>query len=68
MDELVRMVAEKTGIGEDAARQAVNVVLGFLKERLPSQISGLLDTAASGKDASDQASDLLKGVGGLFGR
>jgi uncharacterized protein (DUF2267 family) len=36
MEELVRKVAERTGLSEDQAHGAVEAVLGFLKERLPA--------------------------------
>jgi hypothetical protein len=46
MDELVNQVVQRTGISQDQARQAVQVVLGFVKDRLPgpvaSQVDGLL--------------------------
>src|SRR5438128_6295847 len=35
MNEIVQMVAQKTGIGEDKARQAVQVVMEHLRSRLP---------------------------------
>ena len=33
MDDIVKLVSEKTGIPEDVARQAVGVVLGELKKK-----------------------------------
>ncbi|NLD74078.1 MAG: HU family DNA-binding protein [Chloroflexi bacterium] len=68
MDQLVQMVSQKTGIAESQARQAVDVILGFMKERLPSQVSGLIDRVASGEDVSKEGGDLLKGAGKMFGR
>ncbi len=61
MDELVKQVVQKTGISEEQARQAVNVVLEFLKQRLPapiaSQLDGVLNNAGVGG-----------ALGGLFGK
>lgn len=65
MEELVRMVSEKTGIPQSTAQQAVSVVLNYLKDRLPEPIAGYLDTAAGGKSVG---SDALSGLGGLFGK
>ena len=48
-EELVRMVAQKTGISEDKARQAAETVLGYLKEKLPPAVSSQLDAVGSGK-------------------
>jgi len=64
MDELVKLVAEKTGITEAQAKVAVETVIKYLKEKLPepldSQIENLLD-------GGELPTDLLKGLGGLFG-
>jgi hypothetical protein len=63
MDELVDLIVEKTGIPEATARQVVDVVLDFLKEKLPDQIAGSLDNLLEG----DGTADLLGGLAGLFG-
>jgi hypothetical protein len=75
VDELIKQVAERTGIGEDKARTAVETVLGFLKQRLPAPIAGQLDGAlgAGGGEGgalggiADKAGDALGGLGGMFG-
>ena len=43
MDELVKLVAQKTGISQDQARTAVTTVLNFLKEKLPAPIAAQVD-------------------------
>ena len=48
MDELIKQVTAKTGISEDQARTAVTTVLGFLKNKLPAQIAGKIESAISG--------------------
>ena len=65
MDELVKMVADKVGISETQAKQAVETVLGFLKDKLPEPIAGQLDAALEG-DLSGLG-DLAGGIGKLFG-
>ena len=65
MDELVKMVAKKVGINEAQAKQAVEVVVGFLKDKLPDPIAGQLDAILEG-DVSDLG-DLVGGFGKLFG-
>ncbi|MCA1557206.1 MAG: DUF2267 domain-containing protein [Acidobacteria bacterium] len=76
MDELIKQVTERSGISESQARTAVETVVGFLKERLPSPIAGHVDSVinsqagnvGSGIDAvKDQAGDMLGGIGGMFG-
>jgi len=64
MDELVKLVAQKTGISQDQARMAVEMVLKFIKEKLPAPLAGQIDGLLSGGNPSD----LLKNVGGLFGQ
>ena len=70
MEELVKQVAERTGISEAQARTAVETVVGFLKERLPAPIAGQVDGALGAAGGAvgtiaDRAGDML---GGLFGK
>jgi uncharacterized protein (DUF2267 family) len=65
MDELVKMVAKKVGINEAQAKQAVETVLGFLKDKLPEPIAGQLEAVLEG-DMSG-LDDLAGGVMKLFG-
>jgi hypothetical protein len=64
MDELVKLVAEKTGLSDDKAKVAVDTVIDFLKDRLPDPIGKQLDTVLEGGDVSDLSSAL----GGLLGK
>lgn len=63
MEELVKLVAQKTGLPEAQAKVAVTTVLDFLKQRLPapiaSQIDGIINNPAGG---------IAGAVGGLFGK
>jgi len=63
MDELVELVAERTGISEELARTAVETVIGFLKEKLPDPIAGQIDSLLSGGGLED----VVKGLGDLLG-
>ena len=65
MNEIVQMVAQKTGIGEDKARQAVQIVIEHLKGRLPGPIASHLDGALSGSAQGEQSGG---GLGGLLGK
>ncbi len=66
MDEIVNLVAQKTGLPQDKARMAVETVANFLKGKLPPDIAPAIDAALSGKSPS--AGDIEKGIGGLFGK
>jgi hypothetical protein len=69
MEELVRQVAERTGISEEQARGAVETVVGFLKDRLPAPIASQLDGVIGGEEGKEGGglSDLTSGLGGMFG-
>jgi len=67
MDELVQLVSQKTGLSEEQSRQAVEVVLEYLKEKLPEPIAGQLDNVLEGAEGFDLGDIASKGLGGLFG-
>ena len=68
MDELVRLVSQKTGLSEEMSRQAVEVVLDYLKQKLPAPIAGQLDNVVAGSSEGLDLGDIAsKGLGGLFG-
>jgi hypothetical protein len=74
MDELVNLVVQKTGISQDDARKAVEVIVGELKSKLPAPIASHVDAfLASGMSGgmntlASEAGEMLKGgLGGLFG-
>ena len=71
MDELIKQVAERTGISEEQARTAVQTVLGYLQNNLPAgisqQLGGLLGGAGGGGGIPGGAGDLLGGLGGMLG-
>ena len=60
MDELIKLVSQKTGISEAMAKQAVEIVVGFIKEKLPAPIAGQIDAVIGG-------GDLTGGLGGIMG-
>lgn len=48
MDDLIKMVTERVGIPEDKARSAVELITNQLRSRLPSSLSGQIDSALGG--------------------
>ena len=72
MDELVALVQEKTGLGKAQAKQAVETVMDFLKDKLPGPIAAQLDNVLENEAMMGQAGDLLDkglaGLGGLLGK
>ena len=63
MDELIKLVSQKTGISEEMAKTAVETVVGYLKEKLPQPIAGQIDNVLGGG-----LEDAVKGLGGLLGK
>lgn len=61
MDDIVRMVKEKAGISDDAAQKAVNTVVGFIKGKLPGNLSSQIDGIVSGHGLGDTASGMFGG-------
>lgn len=66
MDELVKLVSDKTGISEGQARQAVETVVDYLKDKLPKPIANQIDKALEGEEDVD-VEGLAKGLGGMLG-
>lgn len=67
MDELISQVASQVGISEDIARQAVTIVVNFLKQKLPAPIASQIDGVLGGGGLGNLG-DLAKGLGGVFGK
>ena len=62
MEELKQKLAEVLNLDDEMAQKGVETVVGFLKEKLPESMHGLLDNL-DGEGAGD-ALDMVKG---LFG-
>jgi hypothetical protein len=61
MDELVKLLVQKTGMSEDMARKAADTVIGYLKQKLPAPVAGQVDAALAGGGVSGA-------IGGMFGK
>jgi hypothetical protein len=68
--EIAGLVTKKVGIPNDKSLQAVEVVLNFLKQKLPPTLAGQLDAIIAGNvDLSDGIGldDAAGLLGGLLG-
>ncbi|MBU0491703.1 MAG: DUF2267 domain-containing protein [Chloroflexi bacterium] len=65
MDELVKLVAKKTGLSEDLSKKAVEVVIAYLKAKLPAPLDSQIDAVLSG---GGQVEGMMKGLGGMLGQ
>ena len=64
MEELKAKLIEKLGIDEAAADSAIEMVLGFVKDKLPDSAKGMIDSVQNGDNPAGGAIDAVKG---LFG-
>lgn len=69
MEDLIKLVAEKTGISTAQATMAVETVAGFIKTKLPVGLQSTVDSMLQGS-GSGESGALLGGLkdkmGGLF--
>ncbi len=76
MEELLKTVAEKTGLPLDKAQGAIDAVMDFLKDKLPEPIAGQIEKLMDGGGAvggvTDKIGDVTGGLtdklGGMFGK
>ena len=67
MDDLVKVIVEKTGLPVDQAKAAAQTAVDFIKSKLPESLAGYVDTALSSGMVDDVASQAENLLGGLFG-
>jgi len=65
MNQLVALLQERFNLDEDTAKQIVETVAGFAKERLPENLQGMVDKALNGEDIAGGLGGM---IGGLFGK
>jgi hypothetical protein len=65
MEELIKQISEKTGLSADQAKSAVEMVVNYLKTKLPAPLASHLDGILAGGGG---LGDLAKGLGGMFGQ
>ena len=65
MDELVNMIAKKFGLPEETVKGVVQMVVNYLKEKLPGPIGSQVDAFLTKGEIPQQAKGFL---GGLFGK
>ena len=67
MDELIQRICSQTGLPEAQARQAAQVAVDFLKEKLPEPMRGQVDGLLAGQVSPDAMSQAMGMLGGMFG-
>lgn len=67
MDELVNLIVKKTGLPKETAKSVVEIVIKFLKDKLPDTFDALIDKVlVSGSVGKLDVSDAADLLGGLF--
>jgi hypothetical protein len=64
MDDLIKLVSKKTGLSETLSRTTVNLVLDYLKKKLPAPVSAQIDLFLKNEGKVAATADLVEG---LFG-
>jgi hypothetical protein len=67
LDELVKLVSDRTGLSEEKSKVAVEIVLDYLKAKLPAPVAGQIDNLLAGGGTATGLDDLAAGLGGLLG-
>jgi len=72
MEELVKKLSVETGLAPDKAQEVVDVVVSYLKEKLPAPVASGLDTLlasgpSDGSNFMDKAKSMTAGLESMFG-
>jgi nucleoid DNA-binding protein len=67
VDDLIKMIAEKFGLSPAQAKDAITMVLTYIKTKLPPPIAAQLEAILNGKtpDLGNMGS-VIEGLGGIF--
>jgi hypothetical protein len=68
MDQLIDLVVQRTGIPRNQAQQAVQVVVGYFKDRLPGPVASQVDTVLRGGTGGGVTDQAQQDLGGMFGQ
>jgi hypothetical protein len=71
VDQLINQITQRTGISQTQAQQATQMVVGYLKNQLPPQVSSQIDgvLGMQGKGGmTGQAQQMQGGLGDMFGQ
>jgi hypothetical protein len=68
MNELVNLIVKKTGLPAATAQTVVNVVLDFLKKKLPAPVAGQIDGLLSDDSKVKSAEGMLGNIASKFGK
>jgi len=67
MNDLVKQLVDQLGLDEAIAKQAVGIIMGVLKDKLPAPIADQLENMVEGGDTGDLMAQLGGGEEGSAG-
>ena len=62
MDEIVKVIQDRTGLDEDQSKELANAILDVVKNKLPENFRPVVDSLISGDQSGIEGA-----VGGLLG-
>lgn len=70
MEQLVKLITAKAGISEAQAKQSIETIVDFLKDKMPAGIGSQVESfvKGGGSDMGNIAGALKDKVGSLFGK
>ncbi len=68
MNELVNLIVKKTGIPQATAQNVVNIVVDFLKKKLPAPMGAQIDGLLSSDANVQQAENIVGNIASKFGK
>ena len=70
MEQLIKMVSEKTGISQEQATTAVQTVVTFLKDKMPAGMGTQVESFIKGGSGSigGITGNIKEKVGDIFGK
>lgn len=71
MEQLVAQIAQRLGVSNEQAMEAVTMVVSYVKDKLPPPVAAQVDGVLAGQDLNalgDQAQQVLGSLGGMFGK
>jgi hypothetical protein len=68
MDELVKLIVKKTGIPDATARTVVNLVVDYLKKKLPAPVATQIDGLLSNPAGVQRAESIVGNLASKFGK
>ena len=68
MDDLIKLVCERAQLSPEQSKASIDVVVGYLKTKLPSPIAGQIDTLLTGSVTTTGMGETASKLAGVFGR